>query len=131
MVTIQMRRLLGETVVLAAVMAGSFGLSTTAASACTGSPNCGGGPPPAAVSTCTGSAHCTEGLPPMAAATVECTNPKCLSGTTPTQATLSECSDPKCLSGIPPVQAARHQVRSACLGRCPSAVAKGERVERA
>ena len=107
MVTIQVRRLLGQIVVLAAVMAGSFGLSTTAASACTGSPHCGGGPPPAAVSTCTGSAHCTDGPPPMAAATVECTNPKCLSGIPPVQAvaTLISCPNPDCVRGVPPVAA--------------------------
>jgi hypothetical protein len=88
MVTVQMRRLLGEAAVLVAVVAGSFGLSTTAATACVGS------------------AHCNDGLPPMAAATlVSCTNPKCISGTPPVQATLSECSEPKCLSGTDPTAA--------------------------
>ena len=94
MVTIQVRRLLGQIVVLAAVIAGSFGLSTTAASACTGSPNC-------------------SGVPPVQATLTSCTNPNCISGTPPVRAALlSSCPDPDCIKGIPPA------AQAAFLGGC-------------
>ena len=74
-------------VISAALTAGSLSLTATAASACTGSPNCGGGPPPAAApaSACT-DPNCVKGVPPVAASAMECTDPKCVSGTPPATA---------------------------------------------
>jgi hypothetical protein len=77
-------RVAAGAVISAALMAGSLSLTTTAASACSGSPKCNGGPPPAAVpaSACT-DPHCVKGVPPVTASSVECTDPKCVSGTPP------------------------------------------------
>ena len=71
----------------AALMAGSLGLTATAAGACTGSAACSGGPPTAAAlaASCT-DPDCTRGVPPVAASAVECTDPRCVSGTQPATA---------------------------------------------
>jgi len=80
-------RVAAGAVISAALTAGSLSLTATAASACTGSPNCGGGPPPATAPAiaCT-NPDCVKGVPPMAAPAMECTNPDCVSGTPPATA---------------------------------------------
>ena len=80
-------RLAAGAVISAALTAGSLSLTATAASACTGSPHCSGGPPPAAApaSACT-EPPCVKGVPPVAASAMECTDPKCVSGTPPATA---------------------------------------------
>ena len=47
MTTVLIRRLVGEAAVMLAVTAGPYALSAVPASACSGSPDCNGGPPPA------------------------------------------------------------------------------------
>ena len=80
-------RLAAGAVISAALTAGSLSLTATAASACSGSPKCNGGPPPAAVpaSACT-EPPCVKGVPPVAASAMECTDPRCVSGTPPATA---------------------------------------------
>lgn len=80
-------RLAARAVISAALTAGSLSLTATAASACSGSPACNGGPPPAAASAsaCTEPA-CVRGVPPVAASTMECADTGCHSGTQPAMA---------------------------------------------
>ena len=87
MLRIYARRVAVGAVLSAALAAGFLGLTAAAASACGGSPECHGGPPPAAalISGCT-SPECIRGVPPVAALAMECTDPKCISGTQPTAA---------------------------------------------
>jgi len=84
MLTTYARRVAAAAVLSAALTAGSLGLTATAASACSGSPRCNGGPPPAAAATmgCT-TPECIRGVPPVAAPAMECTDPRCVSGTQP------------------------------------------------
>jgi hypothetical protein len=90
--------------VLSAVLTvGSLSLAATAASACTGSPHCDGGPPPAA-------------------APAACTTPDCLKGVPPvTRVSFLECSEPKCLSGTDPAAARWPAARPAI--NCPPSIA--------
>jgi hypothetical protein len=71
----------------AALAVGSLSLTATAASACTASRHCGGGPPPAAAPAraCT-SPNCIKVVPPAAVSALECTDPRCISGTQPAAA---------------------------------------------
>ena len=80
-------RVAAGAVISAAVTVGSLGLTATAAGACTGSPECSGGPPPAAAAAgACADPDCVRGVPPVAASAVECTDPRCVSGTPPATA---------------------------------------------
>src|SRR5215831_18986153 len=90
----------------AALTAGSLGLTATAADACTGSPDCNGGPPPAAAPaySCT-TPDCTRGVPPVPASVMECTDPRCVSGTQPAAASRGRVAG-RAGHGGPPARAA-------------------------
>jgi hypothetical protein len=80
-------RVAAGAMISAALTVGSLTLTAMAASACTASPDCGGGPPPAGAPArvCT-SPDCIKGVPPAAVSVLECTDPRCISGTQPAAA---------------------------------------------
>jgi hypothetical protein len=80
-------RVAAGAMISASLTVGSLTLTATAASACTASPNCGGGPPPAAApARARTGPDCIKGAPPAAVSALEGTDPRCISGTQPAAA---------------------------------------------
>jgi hypothetical protein len=125
MLKIYLSRGMAAAVLSAVLTVGSLSLAATPASACGGSPHCGGGPPPvAAPASCT-NPDCINGVPPAAASPQICANPDCASGTPPVARMSSlECSEPTCLSGTQPAAAPWPGARPAVNCPPPTIVAR-------
>jgi hypothetical protein len=107
-------------VLSAALTPGSLSLAATTASACTGTPNCGGGPPPVAARAFCPDKECSGGPPPSSLQT--CTDPRCVNGVPPVARVSSlECTEPRCGGGTTPAAAPWPGARPAI--NCPPSVA--------